>query len=148
MCSQRDGLQTVSGPNSTYCGHSLHPALMDCYFTVWGRTTISPLCAELEHICHPFACLGILPCPQEALPDCSTTYKLNNCWVLGEEPLETAFPSSAQLMGYLPPNVPPPTTPSCQTCWNQLLPIGLLRLHHRETIKSEVSTLGKGILRS
>lgn len=138
----------VSGPNPTYCEYSLHSAMIDCYFTVCRCTTMSPLCVELEHICHPFACLGILPCSQEALPDCGATCKLDNCRALGEEPLETAFPSSAQLMGYLPLNAPPPTTPSCQACWNQLLPIGLLCLRCRETIKSEVSTLGKDILGS
>lgn len=113
-CSRREGIYRWSP------GPIPHTVIIGCnnrllFHCVQMHNHKPIVCRAGVHM-PPFACLGTLPCSQEALPDCRTPHVLDNYQILGNKPLKTASPSSAQLTGSLPPHDPPPTTPSFQAC--------------------------------
>lgn len=53
---REDRDKMISDPSPKYCTYfyAVPPAIMECYFIAGRCKIMSPLCADLEFICHPF----------------------------------------------------------------------------------------------
>ena len=119
--------KNLSTQSQMLCYYSLPPAIIECHFIASRCKITSPLCADLEHICHPFV---LQPdwalCPVRRRPSLIAKHhtSLTTSLHQGASTRNTAFPPSTQLIGWAghsshssvpQPNNPHPCQAGCCT---------------------------------